>query len=80
MVQPYLASAAKFMSSQLGVSLELLGLSIIPLQLYRAVDNKFLSIALLAAGILIAGAGGFFLCSSGALPSFLTHVTPVTTV
>ena len=78
--EPYLASAGKFLTSKLGISLELLCLSIIPLQLSRTVDNKILSIALLAAGVLIAGAGGFILCSSGAISSFLPHVTPVVAV
>ncbi len=79
-IQPYLASAAKFLTSRLGVSLELLGLSIIPLKLAGTVENKILSVALLAAGILIAGAGGLFLASSGALPSFITDVTRIAAV
>lgn len=79
-IQPYLATAGQFLTSKLGVSLELLGLSIIPLKLAGTVENKILSVALLAAGILIAGAGGFFLCSSGILPSVITNVTPVVAI
>lgn len=73
-IVPYLIEFAKFATSQLGISLELLGVAFIPLQLARAMDDKILSTALIAAGILIAGAGGFFLCSSGAIPAAISHL------
>jgi hypothetical protein len=79
-LQPYFASAAKFMTSKLGISIELLALSILPLQLSRSVDDKLISTALLTLGVFMAAAGGFFLCSSGVLPSFITNVTPVVAV
>ena len=77
---PYLVSTAQFMMSKAGISFELLAVSLIPLHLSKTTDNKVVSAALLAAGVLIAGAGGFFLCSSGVLPSFLTNVTPIASV
>jgi hypothetical protein len=61
---PYLESTAQFLGSPLGISLELFGLSILPLQLSRTGNDTIISVALLAAGILIAGAGGFLLCVS----------------
>ena len=79
-LQPYFASAAQFLTSKLGISIELLGLSILPLQLSRSVEDKLMSTALLTLGIFMAAAGGFFLCSSGVLPSFITNVTPVVAV
>lgn len=80
LIKPLLTTAAQFLTSKTGVAIELLALSIIPLRLAETVNNKLLSVALLAAGILIAGAGGFFLCSAGVLPSFVTNVTPVVAV
>ncbi len=76
-IQPYLALTAKFLTSKVGISLELLGLSMLPLRLSGTVDNHILSIALLAAGVLIASAGGFLLGSTGVFPPFLNSVTPV---
>jgi hypothetical protein len=76
-LQPYVVATASFLTSRVGISLGLLSLSIIPFQLFRTADNKALSIALLAGGILMAGAGGFLLCSSGILPAFLPKVTPI---
>lgn len=73
-IVPYLVSFAKFATSQLGISLELLGVAFIPLQIARATDDKILSTALIAAGILIAGAGGYFLCSSGAITAAISNL------
>jgi hypothetical protein len=73
-IVPYLVSFAQFATSQLGVSLELLGIAFVPLQMARAIDNKILSTALIAAGILIAGAGGYFLCSSGAISAAISNL------
>jgi hypothetical protein len=77
---PYLQKAGNFMISPLGISLELFAVSAIPLFLAQKLHHqKILSTALLAAGILTAGAGGFFLATSGVIPvpSFLSNVTPV---
>lgn len=74
-VKPYLVAFAQFMTSQTGISLELLGLSFIPLKIAQGVDDRIISTALTAAGILIAGTGGFMLNSSGALSSFLTTLS-----
>jgi hypothetical protein len=73
-IVPYLIEFAKFATTKLGISLELLGVAFIPLQLARATDDKTLSTALIAAGILIAGAGGYFLCSTGAIPAAISHL------
>ena len=73
-VLPYLTAVARFATSTLGVSLGLLGASFVPLQWARATDDKVLSTALIAAGILIAGAGGYFLCSSGAISSAISSL------
>ena len=76
-VQPYIVAFVQFATSQIGISLELLGLSFIPLKMAQAVDDKVISTALTAAGILIAGAGGFMLNSSGALSTILTTLSKV---
>ena len=77
-VLPYLTTAAtaiaKFATSTLGVSVELLGASFVPILLARETDNKILSTALIAAGVLIAGAGGYFLCSSGVISSAISSI------
>ena len=71
-VLPYLTKGVQFAISKHGVAFDLFGASVVVSLLARKVNSRVVSTALTVAGLLIAGAGGYFLCSSGVLPSMFS--------
>jgi len=75
LVSPTLEAVVSFAQTKLGISVGLIGFAIIPLCLAGMTEkNTPLSIALLAAGVLSAAAGGAFFVASGILSNILPAI------
>ena len=73
-VLPYLTKIAQFAMSKLGIASELFGTALVVSLLGHSTNNKVVSTACTVAGILIAGAGGYYLCASGALSAAISSL------
>ena len=68
---PFIKAGVLFCISPLGVSIAVLGLSIIPLGLARSSKSRLATIAWYSLGILIACYGGFLFINSGIIPGLV---------